>query len=309
MKDCNLIVDFKQNGLRLDKYLYSKYNQIPIINIQKFIKKKEITVNNKKVSFAYLLKTNDTINFSKCIENILKHPDIKTENSIDNAVEDRYVKLFKKSIIFENNNVIIINKPYNFAVQGGTKIDIDIASIIKTINNLENSSLRLVHRIDKTTTGILVIAKNFESANVLNNMFKDKNKIQKTYLALVDGCPQKMIGTIDFPLLKKIENNEEKVYRDDKNGKKAITEYKVIKKFDNYALLEIKILTGRTHQIRVHLKEINHPILGDFKYNKNKNKNISSTHLQLHAYKINFVLFENKINITCPIPESMLKFI
>ena len=288
MRDCNLSINFKQNGLRLDKYLSSRYDKIPIVNIQKFIKKKEITVNNKKVDFAYMLKTNDVINFSRCIENILKNPDIKAENSTVNAID---------------------NKPYNLAVQGGTKIDIDIASIIKTINNRENSSLKLVHRIDKTTTGILVIAKNFESANALTEMFKDKNKIQKTYLALVDGCPQKLIGTIDFPLLKKVENSEEKVYRDDKNGKKALTEYKIIKKFDNYALLEIKIFTGRTHQIRVHLKEINHPILGDFKYNKNKNKNVSSTHLQLHAYKINFTLFGNRINVVCPIPDSMQKFI
>ena len=309
MKDCNLNINFKQNGLRLDRYLSSRYDKIPIVSIQKFIKKKEITVNNKKVDFAYILKTNDVINFSKCIENILKNPDIKAENPIVNVVDNKCIELFKKSIIFENDDLIIINKPYNLAVQGGTKIDIDIASIIKAINNRENSSLRLVHRIDKTTTGILVIAKNFESANALTEMFKDKNKIQKTYLAFVDGCPQKLTGTIDFPLLKKIENNEEKVYRDDKNGKKALTEYKVIKKFDNYALLEVKIFTGRTHQIRVHLKEINHPILGDFKYNKSKNKNVSSTHLQLHAYKINFILFGNRINVVCPIPDSMQKFI
>lgn len=309
MKDINIKINNKQINIRLDKFLSSLYTNISISNIQKFIRKKEITINNKKVDFNYVLKQNDVINFSKCIENIMKNPVNQVEKNNSNTVENKYIKLFKDSIIFENEDLIIINKPYNLPVQGGTKVDIDVDSIIKTINKLENKSLKLVHRIDKTTTGILVIAKNFESANALTKMFKDKSQIQKTYLALVDGTPTKKEGTIDFPLLKKIEDNEEKVYRDDKNGKKAITKYKVLKTFNTYSLVEAQILTGRTHQIRVHLKEINHPILGDFKYNKNKNKNISSTHLQLHAYKIKFKLFNNLIDITCPIPDSMEKFI
>ena len=109
MKDCNLIINFKQNGLRLDKYLSAKYTQIPITDIQKFIKKKEITINNRKIDFAYILKTNDTINFSKFIENILQNPHIKNEKSTGFGIDSKYINLFKKSIIFENQDLIIIN--------------------------------------------------------------------------------------------------------------------------------------------------------------------------------------------------------
>lgn len=312
MKQNCIKINLKQNNLRIDKFLSAQYPNIKVSDLQKFFKKKEITVNNKKIDYNYLLKTNDEINFSTFIENILINPtNKKQEKTKNDLIEEKYINIFKNSIIFENDDLIAINKPYDLAVQGGTNVAISIASILLAINKIENKALKLVHRIDKTTSGLLLIAKNFETANVLGEMFKNKTAIEKTYLAIVDGKVAKSEGIIDFPLLKKIENNVEKVYRDDKNGKQALTKYKVVKYLEKYkaTLLEVQIFTGRTHQIRVHLKEIGYPVLGDFKYNPNKNNTISSTHLQLHAYKIKLTLFNNKVNLIAEIPDYMQKLL
>lgn len=293
-----------QSGLRLDKFLISKYPNIINKDLYNFIKKKDIKVNDKKVENSYILKANDIINISDFAKKVLENPNNKKILN-QNSVEEKYLKLFKNSIIYEDDNILAINKPYDLSVQGGTNIDVSIADIISTINKNERKSLKLVHRIDKTTTGILLIAKNLESANELTKLFKNKNKITKYYLALCSGKFGNNSGTINIPLNK--ENNSDIVFKDEKNGKEAITKYNVLKYSNKYdiSFVKLQILTGRTHQIRVHLKEIGHPILGDYKYNKFKNNFISSNRLQLHSYNIILNLFGKEINIIAKIPDKM----
>lgn len=293
-----------QSGLRLDKFLISKYPNIINKDLYNFIKKKDIKVNDKKVENNYILKTNDIINISNFAKKVLENPNNKKVLN-QNSVEEKYLKLFKNSIIYEDDNILAINKPYDLSVQGGTNIDVSIADIISTINKNEHKSLKLVHRIDKTTTGILLIAKNLESANELTKLFKNKNKITKYYLALCSGKFGNDSDTINIPLTK--ENNSDIVFKDEKNGKEAITKYNVLKYSNKYdiSFVKLQILTGRTHQIRVHLKEIGHPILGDYKYNKFKNNFISSNRLQLHSYNIILNLFGKEINIIAKIPDKM----
>ncbi len=297
-----------QSGLRLDKFLISKYPDIVNKDLYNFIKKKDIKVNDKKVENNYILKVNDTISVSDFSLKVLENPKNKKETKFC-TVDEKYIKLFKSLIIYEDKNILAINKPYDISVQGGTNIDVSVADIISSMNKNENTALKLVHRIDKTTTGILIIAKNLESANELTKLFKNKNKIEKYYLALCVGKFNNKNGTINIPLTKK--NNSDIVFKDEKNGKEAITKYEVLKYSSehNISLLKLQILTGRTHQIRVHLKEIGHPILGDFKYNKFKNDFISSNRLQLHSYQTKLNLFGKKIDITANIPDKMLNII
>ena len=297
-----------QSGLRLDKFLISKYPDIVNKDLYNFIKKKDIKVNDKKVENNYILKVNDTISVSDFSLKVLENPKNKKETKFC-TVDEKYIKLFKSLIIYEDKNILAINKPYDISVQGGTNIDVSVADIISSMNKNENTALKLVHRIDKTTTGILIIAKNLESANELTKLFKNKNKIEKYYLALCIGKFNNKNGTINIPLTKK--NNSDIVFKDEKNGKEAITKYEVLKYSSehNISLLKLQILTGRTHQIRVHLKEIGHPILGDFKYNKFKNDFISSNRLQLHSYQTKLNLFGKKIDITANIPDKMLNII
>lgn len=306
----NILVDKKQENLKLDKFLLSKYPKIQKIDLYKFIKKKEILVNNKKIDNSYTLKNNDVISFSEFIEKILLNPKNKKDDNVKFDITENNINLFKNSIIFENEDIVAINKPYDLPVQAGTGIKTSIANIIKEINKKENKTLKLVHRLDRTTTGVLIIAKNLESSNKLTDMFKTKNNIEKIYLAVVNGKLTKENGIIGYPLIKKVENNVEKVYRDDKNGKQAITKYKVLKYSEKYniSLVEIQILTGRTHQIRVHFKEIGHSILGDKKYSNFNDLNLTNK-IQLHSYKTNLILFENKINLLAKIPTHMEKII
>ena len=297
-----------QSGLRLGKFLISKYPDVINKDLYNFIKKKDIKVNNKKVDSNYILKANDIINISNFTQKVLDNPN-NSKNFNTTTVDNKYLEMFKNSTIYEDENIMVINKPYDLSVQGGTNVDISIADIISFINKNEHKTLKLVHRIDKTTTGILIIAKNLESANELTKLFKSKNKIEKYYLALCVGKFSNDNDTINIPLSK--EDNSDIVFKDRVNGKEAITKYSVLKYSSSYdiSLVKLQILTGRTHQIRVHLKEIGHSILGDFKYNKHKNEFISSNRLQLHSYQIKFELFGKKIAVVADIPDKMMSII
>lgn len=298
-------INNNNNDIRIDKFLLSKYSKMKIINIQKFIKKKEIKVNNKKVVSNYILQDGDIISFSPFVEKILLNPIDREEidKFSSEKINVKYNKLITDNILFEDKNILVINKEYNLPVQGGTGIKVSIDKILKNLNT-EETNLKLVHRLDRETTGVLIIAKNIESANKLTKMFKTKTDIVKEYLLITNGEVKKNKGTINLPLIKKYENKVEKVYVDKENGKEAITEYELLfysKKY-NLSLVKAKILTGRTHQIRVHFKELGCPILGDFKYGRD---NILSDKLQLHSYHTYLKLFGKSYNFIAPIPKHM----
>ncbi|MDR0423272.1 MAG: RluA family pseudouridine synthase, partial [Rickettsiales bacterium] len=241
-------------------------------------------LNKQKTTADAVLKINDQISLTDFISKILNK---KNENKPkDKIITKNTLQNFRKLIIFENDVFFVINKPTGLAVQSGTKTEISVADF------LQNGE-KLVHRIDKSTSGLLIIAKNRESADCLSTFFKEKKDMEKIYLAVVFGRFNKQEGQINFPLLKKIENGIEKVYVD-KGGKEAITLYKVLSYNEKYnlSLVECKILTGRTHQIRVHLKELGHPILGDGKYGGKKaflsgtERERVSQNMHLHSYKL-----------------------
>lgn len=306
----NIIIDKFQEGIRLDKFLFSKYKNISITDIQKFIKKKEIKVNNNKINSNYILVKNDIITFSDFIKKILESP-FKAKIEIEKKIDIKYNNLITNNIIFQDNNLLVINKPSGLSVQGGTGIKISIDRILKNLVSEKENNLKLVHRLDKDTSGVLLIAKNIETANALTKIFKSKNNIKKEYLAFIYGYPKNKCGTINFPLIKKYDNNIEKVYVDKVNGKEAVTKYEIIKYYKKYdiSLVKIEILTGRTHQIRVHFKEIGYPIVGDYKYGK-KNNIFNNTcflgkNLLLHSYRTSLKFFGKDYVFIAKIPEYM----
>ena len=199
-------------------------------------------------------------------------------------------------ILYEDNHIIVVIKPYNVPVQADSSNDLDMLTIIKNYikekyNKPGNVYLGLVHRLDRPVGGVMVFAKTSKAASRLSEEVRT-NKIHKTYLAVVHGVLDKKDGK----LINKMSKDEKthNSYIDEKNGKEAILEYKVIKEEDNLSLLKINLITGRHHQIRLQLSNINHPIYGDQRYGFQDKKQI-----MLYAYKLEF---------THPVTKEVMTF-
>ena len=275
---------------RLDKYIRRKYGDIPQSIIEKAIRNKDILLNNKKVQASTQVSDNDTVFIHP---NIVKVFQIIKNNQNSNKVNKNYSKYldeFKQMIVYEDDNLLIVNKPSGLAVQLGSKTKVALDVIAKEYN----PELRLVHRIDKETSGITIMVKNIKAAIYMLSVFKNK-LIKKKYIALLSKVLNKSSGIIEAPLFK----CKDKVLVDEIKGKEAITKYRVVQNVNGCSLIEAIPLTGRTHQIRVHMASIGAPVLGDNKYNGKNNK-----YFFLHAYAVSFKDINNKlINVRAPLPE------
>ena len=199
-------------------------------------------------------------------------------------------------ILYEDNHIIVVIKPYNVPVQADSSNDLDMLTIIKNYikekyNKPGNVYLGLVHRLDRPVGGVMVFAKTSKAASRLSEEVRT-NKIHKTYLTVVHGTLYKKNGKLINKMSKDEKTNNS--YIDEKNGKEAILEYKVIKEEDNLSLLKINLITGRHHQIRLQLSNINHPIYGDQRYGFQDKKQI-----MLYAYKLEF---------THPVTKELMTF-
>ena len=266
---------------RLDKWFKKKVKPLPQSLIERTLRKGKILVNGKKVKSSYKIQINDEIKIYADIDNDDKI--IKKKFSYLPSKKD--YELIKNNILFENEHYFVLNKPYNLAVQSGTKTGKNIFDILKNYSETEYPAPHLVHRLDAETTGILIISKTHKSAKFFSEAFKNQT-ITKSYLALVDGVLENKNGTLKNEL-NYIENNKEKVHL-------SITNYRVISETKELSLLLLNPETGRKHQLRRQLSFIKHPILGEKKYtNKGLNKS-KELHLMLHAYKVEFLINSKK---------------
>jgi 23S rRNA pseudouridine955/2504/2580 synthase len=281
---------------RLDRWFRRKIFDIPQSLLEKSIRKGYIKVNDKKEISSYKLKLNDKINVYelKLIANKhkLKNTPYKpTKNEIS----------YSSSLFIENNdNFAVINKPAGISVQSGTKSKRNILDILKSTKEFLESYPYTVHRIDKETTGVLIVAKNRKYAQLFTSLFRIR-KIHKVYLGIALGSVVKKKGTIKDDLFH-YEGNKKVIT-------KAITHFNLLDSNNNYSLLRLSPETGRKHQLRKHLLMYGHPILGDKKYrisNKHKSQN---SNLMLHAYKINFSIDGVKYNYSAKPPDVFTKFI
>ena len=297
-----LVIKQEDIGIRLDKILLKKFSSLSFIKIQKLIRVGFFKVNNRKVKANYKVNVSDKIQYSK---NSINENENKSKKDISRILikYEKQIADIKKNIIFEDDFLLVINKPYGIPVQGGSKVNFNIDLILPILCE-NNSSIRLVHRIDKNTSGILLLAKSKEVAQNMTMLFKE-NRINKKYLTIVEGKLTKRIGKITLPLTKKKIEGSEKMVVDLDSKEKAETSYKVIDYKKGLSLLEVYPKTGRKHQIRVHLQSINHPVLGDNKYNKpnDDNQEVSSAKMYLHAKEIQFVLNNNKYFFKASLPK------
>ena len=246
-----LEVNDDNDGRRLDNYLMSIYKQIPKSKIYSIIRKGEVRVNSGRVKPNAKISSGDLIRIPPYLNEDRNDPKHKVNISLKTLITD--------NIIFEDNNFIIINKPYGIAVHGGTKNNIGIIDVVRSIYD---DSIDLCHRIDKETSGCLVLSKNKKSNKWFNKLLMDK-KIKKKYIAILKGHlnSNKEIKS----LINKSETSNKKSFISD-DGKESVSIFIPKLKLNSSCLVEIEIFTGRTHQIRVQSNHIGHPVLNDNKH-------------------------------------------
>lgn len=254
------IVEKEEIGKRLDAYLSLKNEKISRTMVQKLIEEGNILVNGKNPKASYKVSEGDKITLEE-IEP--KEISLKAQ---DIAVD----------IIYEDKDIIVVNKPKGLVVHpangnpDGTLVNAIMAICKGSLSGI-GGEIRpgIVHRLDKDTSGILIIAKNDEAHINLSEQIKNR-EVKKTYIALVRGFVKENEATINMPIGRSPKDRKKMAVV--KNGKNAITHIKVLERFNNYTLLQVNIETGRTHQIRVHLSEIGYPIVGDYTYSNGKNE-------------------------------------
>ena len=269
------IVSQEEKGKRLDTYIPSVDTDITRTSAQRLIEDGNILVNGKNVKVSYKIQENDKISV-----------EIPKPKQIELKAQDIPIE-----IIYEDSDIIVVNKPKGMVVHpangnpDGTLVNAIMAICKDSLSGI-GGEIRpgIVHRIDKDTSGLLIVAKNDNAHVKMSEQIKN-HEVKKTYIALVRGVFKENEATIDMPIGR--STSDRKKMAVNKNGKNAITHIKVLKRFDKYTLLQVNIETGRTHQIRVHLSHIGYPIVGDYTYSNGKNE-FDVVGQCLHAQKLEF---------------------
>ena len=289
------IVDSTCNDMRIDRWIRHFIGKIPQGLIEKSLRSGKIKLNKKKVKSSHKIKPDDkidlfNINFEEKI--IQKKIKFKPSKEIIKSNEDQ--------IIDNNENFIVLNKSSGISVQGGTKSKKNLIDIFAKSEIFQNTKPYSVHRLDKDTSGVFIMAKTRESAQLLTSLFRLR-KVHKTYLAICHGELNKDSGEWNDDLIR--YDGEKKIIE------KSKTLYKVIDKNSEASLLELKPITGRKHQLRKQLYAIGQPIFGDKKYRlSNLNKGINKN-LMLHSYQIRFMINDIKHTYTALLPEYFKKLL
>ena len=290
-----LPVPLELQGIRLDKFVAENCKEISRSLVQSLIEEGKILVNNKLSKSSYKLKENDQIQVSLPE---LKETEIKPEN-------------IKLDVVFEDKDLIVINKSQGMVthpasgVYEGTLVNALLHHCKKSLSGI-NGVLRpgIVHRLDKETSGLIIVCKNDFSHKELAKQIQDR-KAKRQYVAIVHGKLKYDNGIINKPIGRDKVHRHKMAIRD--GGRIAMTKWKVLKRNEGFTFLECTLETGRTHQIRVHMKSIGHPIVGDKTYGK---KNDNSNQMMLHAYKLTFTHPRTlkEIKLQCEIPMRFKTF-
>ena len=289
------IVELSYEGIRIDKWIRNNLGNVPQGLIEKSLRAGKIKLNKKKTKSSTKLKVNDTINVYN-----LKFEEKVIQKKIKFKPSNEVIKENEDLIIDDNENFIVVNKESGIAVQGGTKSKKNLIDIFSKSKIFANSKPYSVHRLDKDTSGVFIIAKNRQTAQLLTSLFRLR-KVHKTYLAICNGEIEKDSG----------EWNDNLIRYD--NGKKIIekakTIFKVIDKNTNASLVEMKPITGRKHQLRKQLFNIGHSIFGDKKYNSSVSSKGINKDLMLHSYQIKFMINEKKYTYKALLPDYFNKLL
>jgi 23S rRNA pseudouridine955/2504/2580 synthase len=288
-------VDPTYNDMRIDRWIRNNIGNIPQGLIEKNLRNGKIKLNNKKIKSSHKIKTNDQIDlFDFNFKEAIVQKKIKFQPS------EEIIKENENLIIDNNDDFIVLNKSSGISVQGGTKSKKNLVDIFSKSEIFQNTKPFSVHRLDKDTSGVFIMAKHRESAQLLTSLFRLR-KVHKTYLAICHGELSKDSGEWSDDLTR--YDNDKKIIE------KARTLYKVLDKNSICSLVEMKPITGRKHQLRKQLYATGNPIYGDQKYKfTNTNKAINKN-LMLHSYQIKFMIKDKKYTYTALLPDYFKKLL
>lgn len=285
---------------RLDNFLISFLKGVPKTRIYRMVRKGEVRVNKGRAIVSYKLVLGD----------IVRIPPVRVAEKNDEIIVQPTLKYsLENHILFEDEGFIVLNKPSGFAVHGGTGINSGVIEALRQIRP-QQKFLELVHRLDKETSGCLLIAKKRSVLKVLHELFRGDG-IQKTYLALVAGQFQRKKQLVDVPLLKNVNQGGERMVTVSQAGKSAETLFTRLTKYETATLVHAAPKTGRTHQIRVHAAWLGHPIVGDERYGEDDVNKAFKKHgykrLFLHAEQLQFAhpVTGNNLHFMAPLPDDL----
>lgn len=275
-----------EDGMRLDRLVNKRFS-MPNALCQKSCRKGLIRLDGKRVEASSRVAVGQVLTLKVIFDaDAAQKPAAKKVR----VLSESDIEMAQNMVLFKDKDILILNKPAGLAVQGGSGIKNHVDALTPALQFEAKEPPRLVHRLDKDTSGVLLMARNVKAARELQHLFSQK-ALHKTYLALVIGVPHPLENTIETMMIKAVDEDTafEKMESGDK-GKKAITHYKVRDYMvKTAALVEMNPITGRTHQLRVHMAELGCPIVGDRKYalrDEADHLNIDTRHLHLHAWKL-----------------------
>lgn len=292
-------------GQRLDNFLMSRIKGAPKSLIYRVIRKGEVRVNKGRTKPDYRLKEGD----------VVRIPPVRVKEAEPvSSVPDRMAEDIESAILYEDEHLIAVNKPKGLAVHGGSGIKLGLIEALRVVRP-NAKRLELVHRLDRDTSGVILVAKKRSTLVALHKMLQNKKGIQKRYLALVYGAWPKHVKDVKAPLQKNELKSGERIVRVSQEGKPSHTRYSLERRFEGYTLVNAEPVTGRTHQIRVHCQFSGHAIVGDEKYANDgelkAGKTEGARRLFLHAQSLKFrhPATDEWLKIDAPLDDDYQNFL
>jgi len=286
---------------RLDNFLLSQLKGVPKSRIYKLLRSGQVRVNKGRKKPNYRLQDGDQVRI----------PPVTMTEKPSSEAPAYLLERIQQAILFEDDAVLVLNKPAGIAVHSGSNIAFGVIEILRQLRP-EDEMLELVHRLDRDTSGCLVIAKNRSALTRLHECFRSEDGMEKIYRAILVNRWQGGEKIIKAPLKKNQLKGGERIVTVDETGKEAKSLFTPLDYFSNATLVEIKLFTGRTHQIRVHAAHEKHPVAGDQKYGDNRfNQDLKKQGFKrmfLHAHKLSFEL-DKKYDITAPFDDIWMNFL
>jgi 23S rRNA pseudouridine955/2504/2580 synthase len=292
-------VDQELAGQRIDNFLLRYFKGVPKSHVYRMLRKGEVRVNKGRVKAVYRVQAGDMVRI----------PPVRFDQTPANIPSDKLQARLDDTILYEDERIIVLNKPAGMAVHGGSGLSAGVIEALRA-SRPDQKHLELVHRLDRDTSGCLLISKKPSALRALHELIR-ANRVDKRYLALLAGSWRKGSKTVNMPLKKNTLQGGERVVRVDPEGKPAETQYRRITRYADATLVEVTLITGRTHQIRVHSAWLGSPILGDTKYgSEESNREMRALGLKrlfLHAHEIHFRWPGEKqvCRFEAPLPEEL----